>query len=80
MAGFKKFLLRGNVVDLAMRRWLDQEDPERGWMAAQIDAIFEESAQIARESGDGIVRWKFVGFGMTYPDAATIAKHVAALR
>ena len=30
--------------------------------------------------GDGIVRWKFVGFGMTYPDAATIAKHVAALR
>ena len=30
--------------------------------------------------GDGIVRWKFVGFGLTYPDAATIASHVAKLR
>lgn len=50
----------GNVVDLAMRRWLAQEDPEPGWMAAQIDAIFEESAQIAKETGDGIVRWKSV--------------------
>jgi hypothetical protein len=48
----------GNVVDLAMRRWLSQEEPEPGWMAAQVDAIFEESAQIAKDTGDGIVRWK----------------------
>lgn len=48
----------GNVVDLAMRRWLSQEDPEAGWMAAQVDAIFDESIGIARDSGDGIVRWK----------------------
>jgi hypothetical protein len=48
----------GNVVDLAMRRWLSQESPEAGWMAAQVDAIFEESAQIAKDTGDGIVRWK----------------------
>jgi hypothetical protein len=48
----------GNVVDLAMRRWLSRENPETGWMAAQIDAIFEESAQIAKDTGDGIVRWR----------------------
>lgn len=48
----------GNVVDLAMRRWLSQDDPELGWMAAQVDAIFEESLAIAKDTGDGIVRWK----------------------
>lgn len=48
----------GNVVDLAMRRWLSQEVPEPGWMLAQVDAIFEEAEVIARETGDGIVRWK----------------------
>jgi hypothetical protein len=50
----------GNVVDLAMRRWLAQDEPEPGWMLAQVDALFEESIQIARETGDGIVRWKSV--------------------
>lgn len=48
----------GNVVDLAMRRWLSQEEPEPGWMAAQVDAIFEESAEIAKSTGDGVVHWK----------------------
>lgn len=50
----------GNVCDLAMRRFLSLEDPrsELGWMAAQVDAIFDESLQIARSSGDGIVRWR----------------------
>lgn len=48
----------GNVVDLAMRRWLSQEEPEPGWMATQVDMIFDESIGIARDSGDGIVRWK----------------------
>jgi hypothetical protein len=48
----------GNVVDLAMRRWLAQDEPEPGWMLAQVDALFEESLEIARETGDGIVRWK----------------------
>lgn len=52
------FLFHGNVVDLAMRRWLAQDNPEPGWMLAQVDALFEESEVIARESGDGIVRWK----------------------
>lgn len=50
----------GNVVDLAMRRWLAQGDPETGWMAAQVDAIFEESLGIAKDTGDGIVRWRSV--------------------
>jgi hypothetical protein len=48
----------GNVVDLAMRRWLDMEEPPAGWMLAQVDALFEEAEVIARETGDGIVRWK----------------------
>lgn len=48
----------GNVVDLAMRRWLGQEHPEPGWMAAQVDAIFEESEVIAKDTGDGVVHWK----------------------
>lgn len=48
----------GNVVDLAMRRWLAQDEPEPGWMLAQVDALFDESLTIAKETGDGIVRWK----------------------
>jgi PD-(D/E)XK nuclease superfamily len=48
----------GNVVDLAMRRWLSQEEPEPGWMSAQVDAIFEESADIAKDTGDGVVHWR----------------------
>jgi hypothetical protein len=48
----------GNVVDLVMRRWLSQDSPEPGWMAAQVDAVFEEAEVIARETGDGIVKWK----------------------
>jgi PD-(D/E)XK nuclease superfamily len=48
----------GNVVDLTMRRWLSQESPEMGWMAAQVDAIFDESIELAKSTGDGIVKWK----------------------
>lgn len=48
----------GNVTDLLMRRWLEQEVPELGWMAAQVDEVFEESAAIAKRTGDGIVRWR----------------------
>lgn len=50
----------GNVCDLAMRRYLSLPDPmsELGWMAAQVDAIFDESLQIATDTGDGIVKWK----------------------
>ena len=43
-----------------MRRYLSLPDPasELGWMAAQVDAIFDESIQIARDTGDGILNWK----------------------
>jgi len=50
----------GNVVDLAMRRWLDQEEPEPGWMLANIEILFDESLGIARDTGDGYVKWKSV--------------------
>ena len=51
----------GNVVDLAMRRWLSQDEPEPGWMAAHVDALFDESVQIARETDNGFVKWKHPG-------------------
>ncbi len=52
--------LHGNVCDLAMRRFLSLEDPrsEPGWMAAQVDALFDEWIEIAKSSGDGIIRWR----------------------
>lgn len=50
--------VHGNVVDLAQRRWLALDDPEPGWMLAHIDELFDESVKTARETGDGIVRWK----------------------
>jgi hypothetical protein len=48
----------GNVVDLAMRRWLLQDSPEPGWMTAQVDALFDEAEVIAKDTGDGVVKWK----------------------
>jgi hypothetical protein len=48
----------GNVVDLAMRRWLAQDPPQPGWMRAQVDVLFEESLKILREEDHGFVRWK----------------------
>jgi hypothetical protein len=51
----------GNVTDLLMRRWLSMDDPPAGWMSAQLDAVFEEGEVIARETGDGIVRWRGPG-------------------
>jgi hypothetical protein len=53
----------GNVCDLAMRRFLALEDPasEMGWMAAQVDALFDESLEIAKSTGDGVVKWKHPG-------------------
>jgi hypothetical protein len=47
--------VHGNVVDLAMRRWLNMEDPEPGWMAARIDEIFTECTE---HSDEGFVHWK----------------------
>jgi PD-(D/E)XK nuclease superfamily len=49
--------VHGNIVDTAMRRWLSMQDPAPGWMAEQVDAIFDECT---KPSGEGIVRWKGV--------------------
>jgi PD-(D/E)XK nuclease superfamily len=51
----------GTVVDRAMRKWLDQEKPEPGWMLAHVDKILDEEEQVAKDTGDGIVRWKSAG-------------------
>jgi hypothetical protein len=48
----------GNVVDLAMRRWLQMADPPAGWMLAHVDELFHESIETARETGDGVVKWR----------------------
>lgn len=51
----------GTVTDICQRRWLEQEPPQPGWMSAQVDTIFAESEKGARESGDGIVKWRRAG-------------------
>lgn len=49
--------VHGNIADLAMRRWLSMPDPPLGWMADQINDIFDECT---KPSEEGIVRWKGV--------------------
>lgn len=48
----------GNVVDQCMRQWLSLPEQVPGWMAAHIDEIMEFTEVNARETGDGVVRWK----------------------
>jgi len=49
---------RGTVVDRCMRDWLCAEDQEPGGMAAMVDEVLDREEESARESGDGVVRWK----------------------
>jgi hypothetical protein len=44
----------GNVVDMAMRRWLSMDNPPRFWMADHIEEIM---AELLDRKDDGIVRW-----------------------
>ena len=61
--GFKSPLMNtrlffhGNVTDQLMRRWLSQENPELGWMAAQVDAVFADM----EEHPEGVLKWKHPG-------------------
>jgi PD-(D/E)XK nuclease superfamily len=48
----------GIVVDSCMRDWLAVSDPQPGVMAAMVDTVFESAELSARQSGDGIVKWK----------------------
>lgn len=53
-----RVFFQGNVVDMAMRRWLAMEDPPAGWMVQQVDAIMDELERKVREEKEGVVRWK----------------------
>ena len=47
----------GTVVDRIMREWLDNEAREPG-MHLRVSEVMDREETTARESGDGIVRWK----------------------
>jgi hypothetical protein len=49
----------GNVVDQAMRTWLDQDDPQPGWMAAHVDEMLEQAEENAAK--EGIIKWRDLG-------------------
>lgn len=51
----------GMVADRLMGRWLEQDPPEPGWMAAHVDEFLESEEITARETGDGVVRWRTPG-------------------
>jgi hypothetical protein len=51
----------GTVVDRCMRNWLMQDKQKPGEMAAMVDHIMDVEETSARESGDGIVKWRSLG-------------------
>ena len=57
VADIRNFV-HGTVVDVAMRRWLEQTPPEPGWMLAHVEEIFEECTE---RSDEGIARWRNAG-------------------
>jgi hypothetical protein len=50
----------GTVVDRAMGKWLSMDSPPAGWMAEHVAEILEAEEITARETDDGIVKWKSV--------------------
>jgi hypothetical protein len=48
----QRMFVQGNVCDMAMGRWLEQDDPQLGWMADQVDLILDEVV------AGGVVRWR----------------------
>lgn len=50
--------IHGMIADQLMRRWLSFREPPPGWMAAHVDEVFEATVREARETGDGIVKWR----------------------
>jgi PD-(D/E)XK nuclease superfamily len=51
----------GTVVDVCMRRWLDQDSPQIGEMTAMLDQVLVDAEHEAQKTGDGIVRWRHLG-------------------
>jgi hypothetical protein len=48
----------GMVVDRAMRDWLGDPDRQPNQMAARVDELVDSVAVEAKETGDGVVRWR----------------------
>lgn len=53
-----RMFFQGNVVDQAMRRWLQMKDPPRYWMAQRVDEIMDELEAKVLAEKEGVVRWK----------------------
>ena len=51
----------GTVADRAAGDWLSLEVQEPGWMAAHVDEILDREEASARETGDGVVKWRNPG-------------------
>ena len=51
----------GNVVDQAMRRWLEMKDPPRFWMSDRVNEIMYELEEKVKAEKQGVVRWKDAG-------------------
>lgn len=41
-----------------MRHWLDSDNPESGQMVSWVDEFIDKCLKEARDTGDGVVRWK----------------------
>lgn len=54
-----RHFFHGTVIDRVMREWLEN-DPynNRGAMPLMVNEIFDREIQTAKDTGDGIVRWK----------------------
>jgi hypothetical protein len=48
----------GIVCDRVMRRWLESDNPRPGEMLSWVEEMVESCLVEARDSGDGVVRWK----------------------
>jgi hypothetical protein len=48
----------GTVVDRCMRTYLDADTQERGAMAAVVDTIMDREEQAAKDTGDGVIKWR----------------------
>jgi hypothetical protein len=53
-----RMFFRGTVVDRVMREWLDQDSQEPGQMADMVDRIMDREEKHAKDSGDGVVKWR----------------------
>lgn len=51
----------GTVADRCMRQWLTLENPQKGWMAGNVDKILAAEEKTAVSTGDGVVKWRNAG-------------------